>query len=148
MKPSHSSWGVLGATFVYLHDERVEVGQVQVGFIEELDRMSYRDVRRLRSWKAGRPAYKIGALIAFLISLFLAAVALVAGETSNAGIFFGAGALVLVGGLAAMAGWLTRTGKRHTTPNGSATKPGHVTAVSLAFRGLARRRSRSWRSRR
>jgi len=61
--------------------------------------------------------------------------AVLKGETSNAGAFFGAGALLLTSGLAATSAWL-----------GSLTQPGHSTALTLSrlsIRSAARRKNRS-----
>jgi putative ABC transport system permease protein len=64
------------------------------------------------------------------------------GETQNAGIFFGAGAMILVGGLSFVSARLAQmareeqkhAGQGHTAP---------ITTASLAVRGCARRRKRS-----
>src|SRR5207237_2000097 len=60
--------------------------------------------------------------------------ALAVGESSNAGAFFGGGSLLLIAGLAAIAGWLSHlareAGKRFTLGR-------------LGVRGCARRRKRS-----
>ncbi|MFO1514737.1 MAG: FtsX-like permease family protein [Verrucomicrobiota bacterium] len=89
---------------------------------------------------------------ALLAALSLAGFAVAKGDTSNAGIFFGAGALVLVAGLNFSSGWLARLGG---APNSSSTRPGSerehaaqesgapITFGSLAVRGCARRRKRS-----
>ncbi len=89
---------------------------------------------------------------ALLGALSLAGFAVVKGDTSNAGIFFGAGALVLVAGLSFSSGWLARLGG---APNSGSARPGPqldradqvigapISFGSLALRGCARRRKRS-----
>ncbi|HEX5220237.1 MAG TPA: FtsX-like permease family protein [Verrucomicrobiae bacterium] len=90
--------------------------------------------------------------VALLSGLSLVGFAVAKGDTTNAGIFFGAGALVLVAGLSFGSGWLTRLGG---APNSSSVRPmphlkradqeigAPVTLFSLALRGGARRRKRS-----
>jgi hypothetical protein len=73
------------------------------------------------------------------LALGLVGWALMTGEMTNAGIFFGAGALVLLSGLTAMSWWLTRNSIMQT----GTTRALHLTVPLLIVRGLARRRSRS-----
>src|SRR5690606_3920888 len=47
------------------------------------------------------------------IALVLAAYALATGQTANPGVFFGAGSLLLIGGLALSAAWLARIERSH-----------------------------------
>jgi ABC-type antimicrobial peptide transport system permease subunit len=61
--------------------------------------------------------------------------ALVQGESANAGAFFGAGALLLIAGLAGAAAWFGRLGRKA----GAA----RLTLGGLGVRGCARRRKRS-----
>ncbi len=80
------------------------------------------------------PAAWLAAAMAF-VGLTLVVWAVAKGETANAGAFFGAGALFLVAGLAAVSTWLRRL----------AAKPAshRLTIASLGMRGSVRRRKRS-----
>jgi hypothetical protein len=71
--------------------------------------------------------------------------AVISGETSNAGVFFGAGSLVLLGGLALLSHRLQRSAGVWPAPASTGNQQGRAafSAHRLAFRGLARRRSRS-----
>jgi ABC-type antimicrobial peptide transport system permease subunit len=75
--------------------------------------------------------------------------ALVTGETSNAGVFFGAGALVLIGGLAFTSARLKRSAgvppAHRSNPDKEGSRAGCAafSTSHLSLRGLARRRSRS-----
>lgn len=73
--------------------------------------------------------------------LGLAGWAVATGQTANAGAFFGAGSLVLSGGLGCFAAWLGGRGRGvagHPKAEGCV-----LTSAGLAVRGTARRRSRS-----
>ena len=110
------------------------------------------------SWGSGatsRAAKKLRQVAAlqgglpFVVALGLIAWAIAKGDTANAGIFFGAGALVLVAGLAfvnarlaAGAPSIARLGGINGTPS-RAMLGAPITLGSLAVRGLSRRRSRS-----
>ena len=104
--------------------------------------------------KVQSPKAKVIGSAALAAGLVLVGWAVAAGETQNAGIFFGAGALVLVGGLSFVSAWLRQfvgvqasacsadTLKRelqHAGPEAGAP----ITLASLAIRGCARRRKRS-----
>lgn len=98
--------------------------------------------------KAQSAKHKIVALSALLTAVILVGWAVAGGETANAGIFFGAGALVLIAGLSFVSSKLGRmTGAPVSAPAQSqravpeAGAP--ITTVSLAVRGCARRRKRS-----
>jgi putative ABC transport system permease protein len=102
--------------------------------------------------KAQSAKQKIVALSALLAAVILAGWAVVSGETANAGIFFGAGALVLIAGLSFVSMTLGRmTGAPLSDParsKGKSQRAGPeagapITTVSLAVRGCARRRKRS-----
>jgi hypothetical protein len=81
--------------------------------------------------------------------------AIVKGDFANEGIFFGAGALVLIAGLSFMSAWLARLGGtrnsktfniQHSTFNAQSAVPeagAPMALSSLAVRGCARRRKRS-----
>ena len=75
------------------------------------------------------------ALVAGLAAAALIAWALVSGRNADAGVFFGAGALLLVAGLAAAAAWLGGLAQ--------ATGARQLTLRGLGVRGCARRRKRS-----
>jgi putative ABC transport system permease protein len=98
---------------------------------------------------------KVIAMAALMVGGGLAGWAVVMGETANAGIFFGAGALVLVAGLGFAGAWLAKSseGGALRRPNLSdqisqgpaelgPPKP-TLSLASLALRGCARRRKRS-----
>ncbi len=80
------------------------------------------------------------AVVAGVGALGLAAWAVLTGQGSNPGVFFGVGSLVLVAGLGGVAGWLRgmQGGGRDTVGGGAL-----LTQGNLALRGTARRRSRS-----
>jgi putative ABC transport system permease protein len=95
---------------------------------------------------------KIAALAALLTAVALVGWAVVSGETANAGIFFGAGALVLIAGLSLLSLQLAAlTGAPVSDPARFNSKPQRagqelsapITTTSLAVRGCARRRKRS-----
>ncbi len=95
---------------------------------------------------------KVIAVGALLAGVGLAGWAVVKGETANAGIFFGAGALVLVAGLGFASGWLLQlSGASVSDPARRVESPKRaesethapMTLTSLAVRGCARRRKRS-----
>jgi len=80
--------------------------------------------------------WKVIGAAALLAGLGLVGVAVARGDTTNAGVFFGAGALVLVAGLSFASGWFSRSGAvSRSVPS--------ITLSSLALRGCARRRKRS-----
>lgn len=88
---------------------------------------------------------KVIASAALVAGLALVGWAVVKGDTQNAGIFFGAGALVLVAGLSFASAWLSQLAG---APNsGSARADQEIgtpfTTTLLAVRGCARRRKRS-----
>jgi ABC-type antimicrobial peptide transport system permease subunit len=70
-----------------------------------------------------------------LLAVGIVAWALVAGENQNAGAFFGAGALLLIGGLALASTWLGRFARTSVWSR--------LTLGRLGVRGCARRRKRS-----
>ena len=91
---------------------------------------------------------KVISVGALLVAFGLVGWTVAKGDTSNAAIFFGAGALVLVAGLTFGSGWLSQLGgapaldRAHFNP----TRPlagASITFGSLAVRGCARRRKRS-----
>ena len=96
---------------------------------------------------------KVVAAGALLTGMALAGWAVVKGDTANAGIFFGAGALVLVSGLSFTSVWLAGMERRSPTRRVSGDSKSHqragsetgapITLGSLAVRGCARRRKRS-----
>ncbi len=75
---------------------------------------------------------KVIAVVALFGALGLVGWTLAKGDTANAGAFFGAGALVLIAGLAFANAWLGRL-----------SIGGSITLTSLAVRSCARRRKRS-----
>ncbi len=75
--------------------------------------------------------------LALAVALALVSVALARGDTANAGVFFGAGVLVLGAGLGFVNAWLARLSG---APSSILHSP---SSFSLALSGLARRRSRS-----
>lgn len=94
------------------------------------------------------------ACVSLAFAVALVAWAFISGETSNAGFFFGAGSLALIGGLAGTSWLLQRWVGRGvlTAPDGGTPSPGAVrtprptTTVGssvLSVRGAARRRTRS-----
>jgi putative ABC transport system permease protein len=84
---------------------------------------------------------KIIGAAALLAGFSLVGLAVAKGDTTKAGIFFGAGALVLVAGLSFANGWFVQSGGM----TAAATRSGKnsLTLGSLALRGSARRRKRS-----
>lgn len=86
--------------------------------------------RRSRGWWVG------GLSVA--LATGLVGWALTSGRSTNPGVFFGAGSLILVGGLAWMAALLASGSQ---TRSEQRTAP--LTSVGLAVRGTGRRRSRS-----
>ncbi len=102
------------------------------------------EVRSLKS--------KVIAVGALLAGVALAGWAVVSGDTANAGVFFGAGTLVLVAGLGFVSEWLGRWGGASASDPASSDEAAHyagsetgapITLSSLAVRGCARRRKRS-----
>jgi putative ABC transport system permease protein len=94
------------------------------------------------------------AFVSLAFALVLVVWAFISGETSNAGFFFGAGSLALIGGLAATSWMLTRllserSADSHVRANSSDSEtrglgsPRSVTSGSLSIRSAARRKSRS-----
>lgn len=86
---------------------------------------SPRRQRRSRGWWVGTAAG--------VLALGMVAFALASGDNANAPTFFGAGSLLLIAGLAFLAGWLGQVRPRH----------GRFEAFDLVVRGTTRRRSRS-----
>ncbi len=95
---------------------------------------------------------KITTAAALLAGVALAGWAVVTGDTANAGIFFGAGALVLIAGLSfasarlAQASGAPSTGSARTVTRSQRAEPvlgAPINAALLALRGCARRRKRS-----
>jgi ABC-type antimicrobial peptide transport system permease subunit len=84
--------------------------------------------------EGGRRARWVG-VIAGLGALGIALAGLVGGETANAGAFFGAGALLLVSGLAWTAAWLDTLARQ--------PRSAQLTLAGLGLRACARRRKRS-----
>lgn len=95
---------------------------------------------------------KVIGSAALVAGLALVGRAVAAGDTQNAGIFFGAGALVLIAGLSFVSAWLVKLGGapvsdparydvklRHAGPEAGVP----FTTLALAVRGCARRRKRS-----
>jgi ABC-type antimicrobial peptide transport system permease subunit len=89
-----------------------------------------RTARRSRGWWVGG--------LAFTLAAGLVGWSLATGRSTNPGVFFGAGSLVLIGGLAWMAGGLARGSQTR-----AAHRTTHFTSAGLAVRGTSRRRSRS-----
>lgn len=95
---------------------------------------------------------KVIGMIALGAGLAMVGWATLKGDTQNAGIFFGAGALVLIAGLSFVSGWLTSLSE---APNAGSARANHshhqaetgcdapFTILALAVRGCARRRKRS-----
>ena len=94
------------------------------------------------------------AFVSLAFALVLVVWAFISGETSNAGFFFGAGSLALIGGLAATSWMLTHllsepSADSHVRANSSDSEtrglggPRSVTQGILSIRGAARRRTRS-----
>jgi putative ABC transport system permease protein len=74
--------------------------------------------------------------------------AVAAGDTQNAGIFFGAGALVLIAGLSFVSAWLVKMEReapasREEQQHAELELRAPFTTLALAVRGCARRRKRS-----
>ncbi len=85
---------------------------------------------------------KVIAVGALLAGVGLVGWAVVNGDTANAGIFFGAGALVLVTGLGFVNSWFDQVARPQLLGElGAAASP--LTLSKLAVRGCARRRKRS-----
>lgn len=95
---------------------------------------------------------KVIATTALVAGLAVVGWAVVKGDTQNAGVFFGAGAFVLIAGLSFTSTWLTQLAG---APNSGSARSQSVTqlaepvlgapltSTSLAVRGCARRRKRS-----
>lgn len=107
-----------------------------------LRRQFHRPIRELLSGEIARPrtgGRSRGNLVGLLAGgsgLGLTAWAVMRGEAAGAELFFGAGGLLLVGGLGWVSGWLGRWG-------GAASGAVRWTEAGLAVRGTTRRRSRS-----
>lgn len=91
---------------------------------------------------------KVIAIGALLAGVALAGWAVVKGDSANAGIFFGAGALVLVAGLSFASAWLARRAgvapvSNLNSPSDEDRRDACPTLASLGLRGCARRRKRS-----
>ncbi len=99
------------------------------------------------------PHSKWLAFVALVSAVALVGWAMATGDTSNAGIFFGAGALVLIAGLSFASAWFAKLTDDPLTPSLSPSDGekvsagrvrGHVlTLGSLGLRGCMRRRKRS-----
>lgn len=98
--------------------------------------------------KVKRLKAKVVAIAALVAGLALVGWAVATGETQNAGIFFGAGALVLVAGLSFVSAWLVKM-EREAPASREKPKPAEqeirapLTTSALAVRGCVRRRKRS-----
>ena len=91
------------------------------------------EVRRPKSERRSRGAWI--ATASGVAAIALIGWALLSGRNTNPGVFFGAGSLVLIAGLAWAAAWLGRFARKAgTTP---------LTLSALGVRGCARRRKRS-----
>jgi len=75
------------------------------------------------------------ALVCGVAAIALVVWALLSGRNTDPGVFFGAGSLVLIAGLAAAAAWLGRFAREADTA--------HLTLSGLGVRGCGRRRKRS-----
>lgn len=91
---------------------------------------------------------RVIAVAALVLGLALVGWAVASGETANAGIFFGAGALILVAGLSFVSAWLVKmereapaSREEHKHAEQKLRTP--LTTSALAVRGCARRRKRS-----
>jgi putative ABC transport system permease protein len=92
-----------------------------------------REARRSRSEVRSRGAWT--ACVSGAGAIGLVVWALASGRNADAGVFFGAGSLSLVAGLAAAAVWLGRCAREVTTMQ--------LTLAGLGMRGCGRRRKRS-----
>ena len=92
---------------------------------------------RRRCWVSASSLFRPGwvALVAGLGAAAILAWALLRGDSSNAGAFFGAGVLLLLAGLGLAGCWLGALARK-TAPTG-------LTLAGLGVRGCARRRKRS-----
>jgi ABC-type antimicrobial peptide transport system permease subunit len=102
--------------------------------------------------KVQGPRSKVVAIGALVAGLALVGWAMAKGDTQNAGIFFGAGALVLIAGLSFTSAWLSQLiGASNSGSARSAGEAKHAgpeagapfSTAMLAVRGCARRRKRS-----
>jgi hypothetical protein len=97
----------------------------------------------LAATRSARRPLVIG-VSSLVIALVMVLWAMATGETTNAEIFFSAGALVLIGGLALLSRRLQHRATAWPESQEPITAGGTaLTAAGLALRGLARRRSRS-----
>ena len=97
-----------GQVYVYLHDDRIEVGRTDVMFNESLSRVAYRDARRLVTWSASRRGYLwVGAILA-AIGLFGAAIPALGGRGEGAAVLWVVAIAAFVCGLFLL--WLGRPG--------------------------------------
>ncbi len=96
-------------------------------------------VGELQSRDAVQRHWKTRALplAALVLSLALVGWAMARGDTANAGIFFGAGALLLIASLGFANLWLTRAVNQAPAPAAA------IRFTTLAMRGCSRRRKRS-----
>src|SRR5262249_21693761 len=74
-------------------------------------------------------------VVSGILALSIVAWMIITKDTANAEAFFGAGSLLLIGGLAVIAAWLARFERVANSPE--------LTLGSLGVRGCARRRKRS-----
>ena len=91
--------------------------------------------------KASSRKVKLVAVAAMLLAFGLVGWTLAKGDTANAGAFFGAGALVLVGGVFGVSAGLSRFGGADPGARPATVAP--LTLCAMAVRGCARRRKRS-----
>jgi ABC-type antimicrobial peptide transport system permease subunit len=104
----------------------------------------------------GKSPIPVFPALALAAALVLAGMAVARGDTANAGVFFGAGVLVLGAGLGFVNAWLARSRVADQQTGAPASGParwcagaesgragGRRSVVSLALSGLARCRSRS-----
>ncbi len=131
-------------------------------WVERIVRTIRRAAGRGAARATSRPSGKSGvkpphskrlALVALVSAVALVGWAMATGDTSNAAIFFGAGALVLIAGLSLASAWFAKLTGDPLTPSLSPSDGervsagrvrGHVlTLGSLGLRGCMRRRKRS-----
>lgn len=85
-------------------------------------------------------SYLVGSA-ALVLALGLSGGTLMKGDQTNAGVFFGAGALTLIAGLSFVTAWLAGQGGSNPSATTAGAQP--FSALALAVRGCARRRKRS-----
>jgi ABC-type antimicrobial peptide transport system permease subunit len=108
-----------------------------------------RPARELLAGEVQSPTAKAqsrGAIIAgaaLVAALVVLGWILSKGETANAGAFFGAGALLLIAGIAVVSASLTKWMRQSKARSASPRKAAGLTLTALGVRGCARRRKRS-----